>query len=87
MPCRQHLLPCAELIAPLYCHSGEAAFKNMTGHYGWAKRPMLHRMDQLHPEIPITIIYGSRSSIDSNSGSAIKNMRPRSHVEIIVSSR
>ncbi|KAM9352877.1 1-acylglycerol-3-phosphate O-acyltransferase ABHD5 [Symphorus nematophorus] len=63
--------------------SGETAFKNMTSHYGWAKRPMLHRMDQLQPEIPITIIYGSRSSIDSNSGSAIKNMRPRSHVEII----
>ncbi|TMS10377.1 1-acylglycerol-3-phosphate O-acyltransferase ABHD5 [Larimichthys crocea] len=63
--------------------SGETAFKNMTIPYGWAKRPMLHRMDHLQPEIPITIIYGSRSSIDSNSGSSIKQMRPHSHVEII----
>ncbi|XP_074510588.1 1-acylglycerol-3-phosphate O-acyltransferase ABHD5 isoform X1 [Sebastes fasciatus] len=63
--------------------SGETAFKNMTVPYGWATRPMLQRMDQLQPDIPITIIYGSRSSIDSNSGSTIKGMRPHSHVEII----
>ncbi|KAI3360642.1 hypothetical protein L3Q82_002507 [Scortum barcoo] len=66
--------------------SGETAFKNMTIPYGWAKRPMLQRMDQLQPEIPITIVYGSRSRIDSNSGSTIKEMRPRSHVEIVLSS-
>ncbi|CAJ1061385.1 -acylglycerol-3-phosphate O-acyltransferase ABHD5 isoform X1 [Xyrichtys novacula] len=63
--------------------SGETAFKNMTVPYGWAKRPMLQRMDKLQSEIPISIIYGSRSSIDSNSGSTIKEMRPSSHVEII----
>ncbi|KAK2844066.1 hypothetical protein Q5P01_010725 [Channa striata] len=62
--------------------SGEAAFKNMTA-YGCAKRPMLQRMDQLQPEISLTIIYGSRSNIDSNSGSTIKEMRPHSLVEII----
>ncbi|XP_068179379.1 1-acylglycerol-3-phosphate O-acyltransferase ABHD5 [Antennarius striatus] len=63
--------------------SGETAFKNMTVPYGWAKRPMLERMDQLQPDIPITIVYGSRSSVDSNSGSSIKKLRPNSHVEII----
>nr|XP_020492693.1 1-acylglycerol-3-phosphate O-acyltransferase ABHD5 [Labrus bergylta] len=63
--------------------SGETAFKNMCVPYGWAKRPMLQRMDKLHPDIPLTIIYGSRSSIDSNSGSTIKEMRPSSQVEII----
>lgn len=57
----------------------------MTVDYGWAVRPMLQRMDQLQPEIPITIIYGSRSSIDFNSGSTLKEMRPHSHVESIVS--
>lgn len=77
--------PAAELIVLLHCHSGETAFKNMTIPYGWAKRPMLHRIDQLQPEIPITIIYGSRSSVDSNSGSTIRALRPYSHVEIIVS--
>ncbi|XP_054594374.2 1-acylglycerol-3-phosphate O-acyltransferase ABHD5 isoform X3 [Nothobranchius furzeri] len=63
--------------------SGETAFKTMTGSCGCAKRPLLPRMDQLHPAIPITIIYGSRSSIDSNSGSAVRQMRPASHVEVI----
>ncbi|XP_076010007.1 1-acylglycerol-3-phosphate O-acyltransferase ABHD5 isoform X2 [Genypterus blacodes] len=62
--------------------SGESAFKNMTLPSGLAKRPMLPRLDQLQPAIPISIIYGSRSSIDSNSGNTIKEMRPRSHVEI-----
>uniref|UniRef100_A0A8K9X054 1-acylglycerol-3-phosphate O-acyltransferase ABHD5 n=1 Tax=Oncorhynchus mykiss TaxID=8022 RepID=A0A8K9X054_ONCMY len=63
--------------------SGETAFKNMTIPYGWAKRPMLQRIGLLHADIPITVIYGSRSSIDGNSGNAIKEMRPNSHVEII----
>lgn len=84
MSCHHHL---GVIIVLLCFHSGETAFKNMTIPYGWAKRPMLQRMDQLQPEIPITIIYGSRSSIDSNSGSTIKEMRPHSHVEITVSSR
>lgn len=78
--------PAAELIVLLHCHSGETAFKNMTIPYGWAKRPMLHRIDQLQPEIPVAIIYGSRSNVDSNSGSTIRALRPYSHVEIIVSS-
>ncbi|CAL1610448.1 unnamed protein product [Knipowitschia caucasica] len=64
--------------------SGETAFKNMSLPDGWAKRPMLHRVDRLPPEIPISIIYGSRSNIDSNSGSAIKSLRPTSRVDIIV---
>ncbi|XP_028985015.2 LOW QUALITY PROTEIN: 1-acylglycerol-3-phosphate O-acyltransferase ABHD5-like [Betta splendens] len=62
--------------------SGETAFKNMTV-CGWAKRPMLQRMDQLQAKIPLTIIYGSRSSIDSTQVFTIKEMRPHSHVEVI----
>ncbi|XP_036441375.1 1-acylglycerol-3-phosphate O-acyltransferase ABHD5 isoform X3 [Colossoma macropomum] len=63
--------------------SGETAFKNMTIPYGWAKRPMLQRTGLIHSDIPITVIYGSRSSIDGHSGNSIKEMRPNSHVEII----
>lgn len=58
----------------------------MTIPYGWAKRPMLQRIGLIHSDIPITVIYGSRSSIDGHSGNSIKEMRPNSHVEIIVSS-
>lgn len=63
--------------------SGETAFKSMTVPYGWAKRPMLQRIGLIHSDIPITVIYGSRSSIDGHSGNSIKEMRPNSHVEII----
>ncbi|KAF4088144.1 hypothetical protein AMELA_G00079220 [Ameiurus melas] len=63
--------------------SGETAFKNMTISYGWAKRPMLQRIGLIHCDIPITVIYGSRSSIDGHSGNSIKEMRPNSHVELI----
>ncbi|XP_013874177.1 1-acylglycerol-3-phosphate O-acyltransferase ABHD5 isoform X1 [Austrofundulus limnaeus] len=62
--------------------SGETAFKNMTIPYGWAKRPMLERIHQVRADIPISFIYGSRSSIDSNSGYAVRRTRP--DVEIIV---
>lgn len=76
------------IVIPLLCdNSGETAFKNMTVNYGWAKRPMLQRIVLLQPHIPLTVIYGSRSSVDGNSGSIIQNMRPNSHVEIMVSSK
>lgn len=67
-------------------HSGETAFRNMTVPYGWAKRPMIHRMDQLQPHIPITMVYGSRSSVDSNSGAAVRELKPDRPVEIVVRS-
>ncbi|TRY90613.1 hypothetical protein DNTS_003682 [Danionella cerebrum] len=63
--------------------SGESAFKNMTIPYGWAKRPMLQRIGLIHSDIPITVIYGTRSSIDGHSANSIKEMRPNSQVEII----
>ncbi|XP_062320718.1 1-acylglycerol-3-phosphate O-acyltransferase ABHD5-like [Osmerus eperlanus] len=63
--------------------SGETAFKNMTVPYSWAKRPMLQRVARIRPDVPITVIYGSRSSIDGSSGSTIKELRPNSHVEIM----
>ncbi|XP_029920433.1 1-acylglycerol-3-phosphate O-acyltransferase ABHD5 [Myripristis murdjan] len=63
--------------------SGETAFKNMTIPYGWAKRPMLERIGQIRADIPISFIYGSRSSIDSDSGYAIKKTRPDVEITVI----
>ena len=76
----------AQLTVWVYiiCFSGETAFRNMTIPYGWAKRPMLERIGQIQADIPISFIYGSRSSIDSNSGCALKTTRP--DVEITVGS-
>ncbi|KAM7383929.1 hypothetical protein PAMA_011334 [Pampus argenteus] len=63
--------------------SGETAFKNMTIPYGWAKRPMLERIGQVQADIPISFIYGSRSSIDSDSGYAFKKTRPDVEIKVI----
>ncbi|CAJ1083726.1 -acylglycerol-3-phosphate O-acyltransferase ABHD5-like [Xyrichtys novacula] len=63
--------------------SGETAFRNMTIPYGWAKRPMLHRIGQIQADIPISFIYGSRSSIDCESGSAFKKNRPDVEIKVI----
>ncbi|KAM3596738.1 uncharacterized protein V6R79_019666 [Siganus canaliculatus] len=63
--------------------SGETAFKNMTIPYGWAKRPMLERIGQVQADIPISFIYGSRSSIDSDSGYAFKKTRPDVEIRVI----
>lgn len=64
------------------CFSGETAFRNMTVPYGWAKRPMLERIDQVPAHIPISCIYGSRSNIDSESGYAFKKTRPDVEIKV-----
>ncbi|KAM4538876.1 1-acylglycerol-3-phosphate O-acyltransferase ABHD5-like isoform 1-T1 [Odontesthes bonariensis] len=63
--------------------SGETAFRNMTIPYGWAKRPMLERIGQVRADIPISFIYGSRSSIDSNSGHGVRTIRPDVQIMVI----
>ncbi|XP_028316927.1 1-acylglycerol-3-phosphate O-acyltransferase ABHD5 [Gouania willdenowi] len=63
--------------------SGETAFSNMTIPYGWAKRPMLERINQVPPDIPISFIYGSRSSIDCDSGYAFRKTRPDVEIRVI----
>uniref|UniRef100_A0A8C9PFS4 1-acylglycerol-3-phosphate O-acyltransferase ABHD5 n=1 Tax=Spermophilus dauricus TaxID=99837 RepID=A0A8C9PFS4_SPEDA len=62
---------------------GETAFKNMTIPYGWAKRPMLQRIGKMHPDIPVSVIFGARSCIDGNSGTSIQSLRPHSYVKTI----
>uniref|UniRef100_UPI00358E73AF 1-acylglycerol-3-phosphate O-acyltransferase ABHD5-like n=1 Tax=Myxine glutinosa TaxID=7769 RepID=UPI00358E73AF len=63
--------------------SGEVAFKAMTIPYGWAKLPMEHRIGQLSPEVPITIVYGARSWIDSQAGAHVIAARPHSYVRVV----
>ncbi|XP_067870251.1 (Lyso)-N-acylphosphatidylethanolamine lipase-like isoform X1 [Heterodontus francisci] len=61
--------------------SGEAAFKVLSESFGWAKRPMLGRIHLIPKEVPITLIYGSRSWIEPSSGEKVKNLRPDSYVQ------
>ncbi|XP_023244384.1 1-acylglycerol-3-phosphate O-acyltransferase ABHD5-like isoform X3 [Centruroides sculpturatus] len=67
--------------------SGEVAFKAMTGEFGWAKQPMISRIDSLRPDVPITFIYGSKSWIDKQTGILIKNSRLDSYVNVQVIQR
>jgi hypothetical protein len=52
--------------------------------FGWAKHPMVHRLDSLRKDIPMTVLYGSRSWVDNTSGEYIREKRPDSFVNIQV---
>lgn len=53
--------------------------------FGWAKNPIIKRMDTLNSEIPITLLYGSRSWVDGSAGEIIKQTRTSSYVNVQVS--
>lgn len=55
----------------------------MTG-LGWAKHPMLKRMNQIREDKPITLLYGSRSWIDKSSWDLLKEARKSSSVNVQV---
>ncbi|KAG8200343.1 hypothetical protein JTE90_028525 [Oedothorax gibbosus] len=64
--------------------SGEAAFKAMTDPSGWAKHPMMYRLNSLDVKVPITFIYGSRSWVNRQPGLQIKYSRLNSFVDVQV---
>ncbi|CAG0889780.1 unnamed protein product [Darwinula stevensoni] len=83
------IIPNSDEVIPNYIYhcnaqtpSGESAFHAMMAQFGWAKYPMINRIDSLNKEIPITLIYGSRSWVDQTPGNEIKAKRPDSYVEI-----
>ncbi|ODN02387.1 Abhydrolase domain-containing protein 4 [Orchesella cincta] len=60
--------------------TGETAYHAMMSTFGWAKNPLVHRLSQLDPEIPMTLMYGSRSWVDHYPGEKIQATRPSSYV-------
>lgn len=52
--------------------------------FGWAKNPVIKRVDRLDDEIPITMLYGSRSWMESSPGEFIKQSRTSSFVNLQV---
>ncbi|XP_048373061.1 (Lyso)-N-acylphosphatidylethanolamine lipase isoform X1 [Sphaerodactylus townsendi] len=60
--------------------SGEAGFKAMMEAFGWARRPMLERIHLVRRDLPITLIYGANSWIDTSTGMKVKSSRPGSYV-------
>ncbi|XP_037294955.1 1-acylglycerol-3-phosphate O-acyltransferase ABHD5 [Manduca sexta] len=75
----------AEIVIPEYIYqcnsqtpSGESAFHSLMTGFGWAKNPMVKRIDQLDPALPITVLYGSRSWVDNSTGQVLSENRPNS---------
>ncbi|XP_021948565.1 (Lyso)-N-acylphosphatidylethanolamine lipase isoform X2 [Folsomia candida] len=62
--------------------SGEAAFHSMMSSFGWAKYPMINRIPSLKRDVPLSMIYGSRSWVDHCPGQQIQQMRPSSYVDV-----
>lgn len=62
--------------------SGETAFANMTLPIVWAKRPILDRIEDLTPSVPVTMLHGTRSWFDTTTGDRTYHLRPRSYVSV-----
>lgn len=58
--------------------SGEAGFRAIAEYFGFAKNPMIRRIDKVNDNIPIWFIYGGRSWIDNASGFESINLRQNS---------
>lgn len=74
---------------PRYIHqcnaqtpTGESAFHSMMSGFGWAKHPMIHRMKEIRDNIPITLLYGSRSWMDNSTGQLIKESGHHNYVNV-----
>ncbi|XP_068594112.1 (Lyso)-N-acylphosphatidylethanolamine lipase [Cebidichthys violaceus] len=64
--------------------SGEVGFRAMTESLGWAKRPMLQRVHQLPLSMPLTMLYGARSWVDSSSGDSVVQIRNQALTRVIL---
>jgi len=56
----------------------------MTIPYGWAKHPMIYRIGSVDKNVPITMMYGSRSWIDHSTGKETKERRSGCYVDVQV---
>lgn len=64
--------------------SGEVGFRVMSQSLLWAKRPMLERVHLLATGLPVTLIFGGRSWMDSKMGDEVAKRRPNSYTLIVV---
>lgn len=56
----------------------------MMSGFGWAKHPMLNRMDDVREDKSITLLYGARSWIDKSSWDLVKKARKANSVNVQV---
>uniref|UniRef100_A0A3Q2DY83 Abhydrolase domain containing 4, N-acyl phospholipase B n=1 Tax=Cyprinodon variegatus TaxID=28743 RepID=A0A3Q2DY83_CYPVA len=63
---------------------GEVGFRAMSETLGWAKRPMLQRVNLLSPSMPVTMLYGARSWVDSSSGDRAAEIRCKAYTKVLL---
>lgn len=64
--------------------TGESAFHSMMHDFGWARNPMISRIQQMKSTVPITFLYGEGSWVDNTPGDTIKHLRNQSYVKVNV---
>lgn len=64
--------------------SGEVGFRAMSESLGWAKRPMLHRVHLLPPSMPLSMLFGAQSWVNSSSGEEVVKLRNQAHTELML---
>ncbi|XP_077982755.1 (Lyso)-N-acylphosphatidylethanolamine lipase-like [Glandiceps talaboti] len=64
--------------------SGERAFKTLMMSWGFAKNPLINRIQDIHKDVPMTFIYGADtySIIDPTMGEKTQDIRQGSHVKV-----
>lgn len=67
------------ILTLLAFFSGESAFHAMMVKIGWAKNPMVKRIGTLHKDIPITLLYGSRTWVDHSATGILEGIRSNSY--------
>ncbi|XP_013187636.2 1-acylglycerol-3-phosphate O-acyltransferase ABHD5 isoform X3 [Amyelois transitella] len=82
----------AETVIPEYIYqcnsqtpSGESAFHTLMHGFGWAKNPMVRRLEQLDPSLHVTVLYGSRSWVDNSTSQVLSEHRQskNTYVQVI----
>lgn len=61
--------------------TGEAALRTMSDNCFWAKHPMVKRMKDLSPDIPLTMIFGEKSFVDRVDEDVVREARPNSYLK------
>ncbi|XP_071505196.1 (Lyso)-N-acylphosphatidylethanolamine lipase-like [Diadema antillarum] len=62
--------------------AGEKAFKDMSSQMGWAANPMIKRVGDIPADLPISMVFGSRSWMDFSIGKEVRKLRSRSRVDV-----
>ncbi|CAF0777795.1 unnamed protein product [Adineta ricciae] len=63
--------------------TGEEGFRTISDLLAWAKRPMLDRIDELDPQIPVFFLHGEQSWIDIESSVCVQSKRSNVSVDMI----